>query len=657
VDALVMMTRRGIHHLTVTSQGRLVGVISSSDVGRLELSHPVGLSRAIGAATSFDALKRLGPDILQITRRLVSAGASALDVGGLVAELNDQLVQRVLTLTAEQLAAGGDLAPVPYCWLACGSEARREQTLRTDQDNGLVYAEPPPGEAAAAASYYPRFSDAAVRGLMTIGFPACPGSVMASNPALCRPLSGWLENFARWMDLPTSAEVLAASIHFDLRHITGAMHLGSELNTFIARDAPKRRVSLGMLARDVVWRRPRLTLSGRVAARRGHVDIKGAVTMPLVGARSRARARVTRSQHGEAVPRAGAHGLYTAADTTEMAEAYQHAVRLRLVHQLAQLDEGDVQDNWITPRTVSRADGLLLRNAFRAVGLVQAALRQRFGTDLLGWSVGWLSSLWQRPSHGLDEPLDALRQRGFIAIDLETRGLDPRRDRIVAVAAVKFIEDDSVPALVTLVNPAESSPASATRIHGVDDAIITRAPDEATAVERLDAILAGEVIVGHGVAFDVAVLARARGAGRARRPPRAVLCTQYTDGAIGRTAQIGSTPYSSRWSSMNRSHFARRSSPAWAKYAAVSESRCPPQLELLTLQLLEPRALVVRQAGPGGRCHVRHRLRSVSAAHSIFSAVEVMAAHCDAWASACSNTSIPPAPGPPVKPGGVQAGI
>ena len=385
VDALVIMTRRGIHHLAVTAEGRLVGVISSSDVLRLELPHPVGVSRAIGAATSFDALRRLGPDILQITRRLISASAAALDIGALVAELNDQLVQRVLTLTAEQLAGGGDHAPVPYCWLAFGSEARREQTLKTDQDNGLVYADPPPAEAAAAASYYGRFADVAVHGLMTVGFPACPGNVMASSPALCRPLNGWLENFARWMDHPSPSELLAASIHFDLRPVAGATNLASELSALIERDAPKRRVFLGMLARDVVSRRPRFTLFGGVATRGGKVDVKGAAAMPFVGA-ARVHALELGLHEVNTVERfrgAGARGLYTPAETTEITEAYEHILRLRLVHQLAQLDQGLAPDNLITPRVLSRADGLLLRDSFRTVNLVQEGLRQRFATDLL----------------------------------------------------------------------------------------------------------------------------------------------------------------------------------------------------------------------------------------------------------------------------------
>jgi DNA polymerase III epsilon subunit-like protein len=112
-----------------------------------------------------------------------------------------------------------------------------------------------------------------------------------------------------------------------------------------------------------------------------------------------------------------------------------------------------------------------------------------------------------------------------MAIDLETTGLDSRRDRIVSLAALNFVRGDVVPALVSLVNPGRPIPASATKIHGIHDTAVADAPDEQTIVARFDALCAAQVIVGHGVAFDVAVLARARG--RSATPgPLATLCTQ-----------------------------------------------------------------------------------------------------------------------------------
>jgi CBS domain-containing protein len=209
---------------------------------------------------------------------------------------------------------------------------------------------------------------------------------MASNPVLCRPLSGWVENFTRWLDHPSPSEVLAASIHFDLRAVAGAAELGGELNALVEREAPKRRVFLALLARDVVSRPPPFTLFGRVATRGGRVDVKGAAAMPLAGA-ARVHALELGLREVNTVERfraAGARELYTAAETTEITEAYQHVLRLRLIHQLGQLDDGAAPDNLIEPRRLSRGDGLLLRDAFRTVTMVQAGLRERFRTDLLG---------------------------------------------------------------------------------------------------------------------------------------------------------------------------------------------------------------------------------------------------------------------------------
>lgn len=128
--------------------------------------------------------------------------------------------------------------------------------------------------------------------------------------------------------------------------------------------------------------------------------------------------------------------------------------------------------------------------------------------------------------------LKSLRERGFLAIDLETTGLDRRRDRIVSLAVVKFLDAESVTLLVTLVNPGQRIPASSTRIHGIDDAMVADAPDETSAVRRLDELCAGQVIAGHGVEFDIAVMARARRDVVAAPKALAALCTQRLAAAL-----------------------------------------------------------------------------------------------------------------------------
>ena len=133
-------------------------------------------------------------------------------------------------------------------------------------------------------------------------------------------------------------------------------------------------------------------------------------------------------------------------------------------------------------------------------------------------SVRWLAPAWGRV-HGAGLTLDALVGGGFVAIDLETTGLDPRRDVMVALAAVPFVGGARGVGLVTLVAPGRPIPPASTAIHGITDAMVARAPAPPSALDALVVRCAGRVVVGHGVDFDLAVLARAlRAQGR---PPLA----------------------------------------------------------------------------------------------------------------------------------------
>jgi CBS domain-containing protein len=388
-EALLAMTRREIHHLVVVDGGRPVGVVSSRDFLLLQATHPVLLAREITRAVSMDALITRARQVTGLVRRLVGEGASAYDVGQIVAELNDRIVVRVLALAAGALEeAGEDAPPGAYCWMAFGSEARREQTLRTDQDNGLVYADPPPYLATRAAAYYARLADAAIEGLVSVGFPRCEGDFMASNPRWCQPLSAWSARLERWIANPSPEQILPASLVLDLRPVAGAHELTATLRGLIGDLAPGQRNFHALLANDVVARRVPLTLFGNVAVarrgpHRGRVDVKGAGGMQLAGT-----ARLLALELGLAETNtierfrvAGERSHYRADEIREITDAYQHLMRLRLVHQLDQLARGEPLDNYVDPYRLSHADHLLFRDALKTVRRVQAGLRDRFVTD------------------------------------------------------------------------------------------------------------------------------------------------------------------------------------------------------------------------------------------------------------------------------------
>jgi CBS domain-containing protein len=391
-EAVLEMTRHRLRHVVVLEDSRLLGVVSSRDLLGLPTTHPVMLARELERAGSVEAIAALGPRLTQLVRLLVDEGGRPYDIGQIVAELNDRAVVHVLRLTAEALEQSGQPAPAArFCWLAFGSEARREQTLRTDQDNGLVYADPEPAEAEATARYYAAFAEAAIANLVATGFPRCPGDAMASNPRWCQPLSVWTSYFRRWLDHPAPDEILAASIYFDLRPLAGAVEVAAPLEQILRREAPTSRAFLRLLAHDVVAARLPRTLLGNVAVKRrgpqrGTLDVKAAGGLQLTGA-ARVAALELGSSRTNTVDRfreAGARGLYTETEMREITDAYEHLMRLRLVHQLERLAAGAPADNRVIVATLSRADALLLRDALAVVERVQTGLRVRFATDGLG---------------------------------------------------------------------------------------------------------------------------------------------------------------------------------------------------------------------------------------------------------------------------------
>jgi CBS domain-containing protein len=390
-DALLEMTRRGIRHLAVMAREGLLGVVSSHDLVLLQGAQPVGLAREIEAAGSEEGLAVLASRVPSVVRWLAAGGAGAAEIGRLVAELNDRLVRRALdlVLTATE-AAGGGQPPVPFTWLVAGSEGRREQTLKTDQDNGLVYRDPPAEREAAAAAFFERLAAAMGQALSRLGFPPCAGGFMASNPRWCQPERVWRQYFESWMETPDPEALLRASLFCDLRPVAGADHVGSALWEWVCERAPSRILFLRHMAKGALERPVPLGFFGgfvveRSGAHKDQLDLKARGIFPITQAmRTYALSLGVRDTNTlDRLGTAGTRGLFTASEVAEVSDAYEVMARLRLRHQLDCLDAGVAPDNFIAPHTLGKAGRLLLKEAFKTIAWVQRHLEDRFQTSLV----------------------------------------------------------------------------------------------------------------------------------------------------------------------------------------------------------------------------------------------------------------------------------
>jgi CBS domain-containing protein len=388
-EALLEMTRRSIHHLGVVEGGRLVAVVSSHDMVLAEGAHPLALARAIEGEGSLDGLAAAASRLTGVVRWLVTGGSRASDVGRLIAELNDRLVARALALTERVLEAEGHgRPPVPYSWLVAGSEGRREQTLKTDQDNGLVYADPSAEDEAA--SYFALLAERMGAALVRLGFPECPGGFMASNPRWCKPARVWREYFSSWMESPQPEPIVDASLFFDLRPVGGDDEPGRALWSWVCERAPGSTLFLRYLARDAVLRSSALAWFGRLRVgrsgpHRGRLDLKAVAVFPITQAmRVCALSLGLRETHTlDRLRGAEAAGLLRTEDAADLREAHEIVAQVRLAHQLRCLDEGAAPDNFLDPRRLGRGDGLLLKDALHTVAWLQRFVEDRFQTDTL----------------------------------------------------------------------------------------------------------------------------------------------------------------------------------------------------------------------------------------------------------------------------------
>jgi hypothetical protein len=104
-----------------------------------------------------------------------------------ISSLNDLLTLQVIELVASQF----DLPYVPWCWLVFGSEGRLEQTLATDQDNGLIFAADSDAEASACAKPSYPLPERSMRRSMPVDFPCARAtSWPAIRSGVCPPTSG-----------------------------------------------------------------------------------------------------------------------------------------------------------------------------------------------------------------------------------------------------------------------------------------------------------------------------------------------------------------------------------------------------------------------------------------------------------------------------------
>lgn len=380
-EALLEMTRHHIHHLPLLdADGTLRGIISASDILHQHSINTVALAGTIRRAQDVDAVVEACRQLPELQTQLIGSGLSAEQLTQALSTVVDGIGQRLLQLAEERLGP----PPVPYAWLVCGSQARREQTSLSDQDNALLIADTMRPEHDAWFAELAQFvSDALAR----CGFAYCPGEVMATNEKWRQPLSAWRRYFKHWVHTPEPMALMHASIFFDMRVLHGDDSLFQSLHREVLQQCRNSTIFLAYLTANALHHRPPLGFFRQfVLVHDGEhddtLDLKHRGIIPIVDlarvfALSAGLPELNTKQRLKAAEQAGALSHDGAQD---LLHALEFIAALRARHQTQQHINGEPMDNFVRPDALSRPERAQLKDVFSVISTLQDALEQRYQT-------------------------------------------------------------------------------------------------------------------------------------------------------------------------------------------------------------------------------------------------------------------------------------
>jgi CBS domain-containing protein len=346
------------------------------------------LRAAIRAARDIDEVARAAARVREVPQPMLDEGIAPEAITALVTGVNDLVTTRLIELTGLDAAlrdAGG-------CWIVLGSAGRAEQTLATDQDNAIVFADAADPEARRRELL--PLAERVNRALDRSGYPLCRGEVMAGNPRWCLAQAEWRGRFAAWIDRPEPEALLNAAIFFDFRAVHGERSLEAGLRDWLAGYAPDRGQFLLPMVRNALGNQPPLGFVRDFALARsgehpGTIDLKvNGVQLFVEAARIYSLADgVTATNTLERLAgTAGVRGIPTA-ELDAWADAFRLVQRLRLGLNAAQHGRSEPLHNHLNPAALSGEERRSLKHALRQARNLQARLARDFSVAGAGFGV------------------------------------------------------------------------------------------------------------------------------------------------------------------------------------------------------------------------------------------------------------------------------
>jgi PAS domain S-box-containing protein len=381
-EALMRMEEKGVRHLAVENRdGKVVSVVDNKSLIKFQDYGTVVLSREIARALSQEEIVHHTNRTPLLAKTLLESSARPRYVTRTLSSFCDSVTERLVQLAIEELGE----PPADFSFIAMGSQGRQEQTLITDQDNGIIFVPHPDSDPQGTLQYFLKLGKMVNDGLAQAGYLPCRGGVMAGQPRWCRPLTEWKSGSNEWIQKSEPQEIIDFSVFFDFRTIYGDAELARELRFSIFSSLEDQPAFYTHLAQNALTFKPPFRLLGNIylgggaTEHTGEINLKDAM-MPMVSfSRLYAlRHQMNQTHTEERIEALTDRAIILPSSCDEFIAAYDFMMQLRLQTQVNELQAGRSPTNIIHPARLSYIQKELLKQAFTQIAAVQKKIRYDF---------------------------------------------------------------------------------------------------------------------------------------------------------------------------------------------------------------------------------------------------------------------------------------
>jgi CBS domain-containing protein len=377
-ETMMEMMQKNIKHLAVRDlRNQVVGVVTNRDLLKAQGQSPFFIVREIAQARFINQIIQVHRQIPQLIQSLINTGAKAQNITRFLTTVSDAILKKIIGFALDEMGP----PPARFVFMILGSEGRKEQTLKTDQDNAIIFEDLPAKDAEAAMAYFLKFGEKVCGWLDAAGYAFCKGGIMAKNPQWCQPLKVWKSYFAEWIHTAAPEALLQASIFFDFRLAYGDADLIEALRRHLFDSLVGWPGFFRHLAENALFFTPpigffRNFLVESKGEHRDSFDIKAAM-QPVVD-----YARIYALNHGIAETNTLGRlnellrqKKISTQQFNELDTVYSYLMQQRFVRQVrVSLEEHAEPDNYVNPKKLSRIEQTTLKEIFKRIEKFQAKL-------------------------------------------------------------------------------------------------------------------------------------------------------------------------------------------------------------------------------------------------------------------------------------------